>query len=188
MLDPAAVEAWSTFALAVLALFALRVAGGQIREARELRRATHRAYVTIHVEGDKATRALNLVLENTGLSTAENVAVTFSPPLQAAHGSVDPTESEPVWSQPSMPPRKVIRTVLDHGPERIESDLPMAFDAHVTYDSPTTGEIKLSQTYRLDLRASAYAIRQWDLVDRDTPNRTKALESIAASMKKIAGE
>lgn len=49
------------------------------------------------------------------------------------------------------------------------------------------GEIKLGQTYRLDLRASAYAIRQWDMVDQDTPKQTNALESIAASVKKIAG-
>lgn len=180
------VTAWSTLVLAFFAGVALVVALVQIREARALRQATHRAYVTIHLEGDKATRAINLVMENTGRSAATNVIVDFDPALQAAHSSINHAQSSAVWRQPSMPPGKVIRTVLDHGGDRAQSDLPTTFVAIVTYDSPATNEKEVTQAYPLDLHASAYAIRQWDLVDQDTPKQTRALESIASSLKKIA--
>ena len=181
----AELEAWSTFALAVLAGVAAFVAITQIRESIKLRKSTHRAYVTIHVEGDQPTRTLNAVLENTGLSTAENVRVTFDPELEAASESLHPAETSAVWNQPTMPPRKVVRTVLDVGYERAESDLPMVYTATVTYDSPATNEVGITLLYTLDFNASAYAVRQWDLVDQDTPRQTKALQSIADSLKVI---
>jgi len=55
-----ALTAYSTFALAIVAVLALWAARGQIDEARKLRKATNRPYVVVHVEGNKSTRALNL--------------------------------------------------------------------------------------------------------------------------------
>jgi hypothetical protein len=55
-----ALNAWSTLALAVIAGIALLGARGQIQEARRLRKSTSRAYVTVHAEGDKETRTINL--------------------------------------------------------------------------------------------------------------------------------
>ena len=64
--------AWATVVLAAVAVFAYFAARGQIREARQLRKASHRAYVVVHAEGDKPTRAIYLVLENTGQTVAKN--------------------------------------------------------------------------------------------------------------------
>lgn len=180
-----ALTAYSTLALAIVAVLALWAAWGQIDEARRLRKATNRPYVVVHVEGDKSTRTLNLVLENSGNTVAKNVTITFSPPLAAAHKIIDHGETAKFWEQPTMPPGKVLRTVLDHGPDRVDSDLPMAYDVRITYDSPATDEIKITDNYRIDLQASVYAVRQWDKVDQDTPKQTRALQSIADSLKKI---
>ena len=60
----------------------------------------------------------------------------------------------------------------------------MAYDVRITYDSPATDEIKITDNYRIDLAASAYAVRQWDNVDQDTSKQTEALQSIAESLKK----
>lgn len=43
-------------------------------------------------------------------------------------------------------------------------------------------------SYRLAERDQRPRVRQWDLVDQDTLKRTKALESMAASLKTVAGE
>jgi hypothetical protein len=56
----------------------------------------------------------------------------------------------------------------------------------VRYDSSATDETGIERTYHIDLEASAYAIRQWDLVDQDTPKQTKALEAIANTVKDLA--
>lgn len=177
-------SAWATVVLAAVAVLAYFAARGQIREARQLRKASHRAYVVVHAEGDKPTRAIYLVLENTGQTVAKNASVTFTPPLQAAHPAVDLAGSTRVWDQPTIPPGKSVRTVLDRGPERLDSDLPMAYEARVTYDSPATEESKITDTYRIDLRSSAYGVREWDLVDDNPRRQTAALEKIANSLDK----
>lgn len=180
-------EAWSTFALAVLAVAAGLLGWRQLGESRTLRKSMSRAYVVVDVEGDKATRTLNLVLANVGATHAEAVSVTFDPPLEAAHDRIDHAATSAVWTQPLMPPGKRIRTVLDHAPERLKAGLPMRYDVAVTYDSPATGEQGITQTYTIDLDACAYAVRQWDPVDQQTPRQTTALETIARSAQKLAG-
>lgn len=156
-----------------------------VSEARSLRKSTSRAYVVVDVEGDKSTRAINLALANVGMSHAENVTVTFDPPLEAASPGILHEATAAIWRQPLIPPGKRIRTVLDNGPDHLDANLPMEYRVDVAYDSPATGERKIKHTYRLDLNASVYAIRLWDRVDQDTPKQTRALESIATSMKAI---
>ena len=136
----------------------------------------------IDAEGDRSTRVINLVLSNVGLSHAENVEVRFDPPLKAAAPQIDHTETAAVWNQPLMPPRNVIRTILDHGSDRAKSNLPTGYAVKVRYDSPSTRETGIEHDYRIDLNASVYAVRQSDLVDKDTPKQTAALESIAKSL------
>ena len=104
-----ALTVYSTLALAIVAVLALWAARGQIDEARKLRKGTNRPYVVVHVEGDKPTRTLNLVLENSGNTVAKNVPVTFSPPLAAGHKIIDHGETATFWEQPTMPPGKVLR-------------------------------------------------------------------------------
>jgi hypothetical protein len=65
-----ALNAWSTLTLAVIAGIALLGARGQIQEARRLRKSTSRAYVTVHAEGDKETRTINLFVTNAGRTHA----------------------------------------------------------------------------------------------------------------------
>lgn len=175
-------SAWSTFGLAILAATALLGARGQIAEARRLRRSTSRAYVTVHAEGDKQTRMINLYVTNTGQTHAENVRITFDPPLDAAADHIDHSKTAGFWNQPVIPPGVTFHTALDNGPDRLETDLPMRFSATVTFDSPATEE-NMNYTYAIDLDAAAYSVRHVTLVDQDTPKQTQALENIARTLQ-----
>ena len=101
-----ALNAWSTLALAAIAGIALLGARGQIQEARRLRKSTSRAYVTVHAEGDKETRTLNLFVTNAGRTHAEDVKITFEPPLEAAADHLDHQKTASFWKQPVIPPGK----------------------------------------------------------------------------------
>ena len=173
--------AWSTLALAIIAVIALIGARGQIQEARRLRISTSRAYVTVHAEGDKATRTINLFVTNAGKTHAENVEITFDPPLDAAADHLDHKKTAGFWKQPVIPPGVTIHTALDSGPDRVDSGLPMAFTATVVYKSPATEET-LTYTYTIDLDAAAYSVRHITSVDQDTPKQTRALQSIARTL------
>jgi hypothetical protein len=181
-----ALTAWSTLALAVVATVALLGAKGQIREARRLRRSTSRAYVTVHAEGDKPTRTINLYITNAGKTHAENVKVTFDPPLEAAANHLDHAKTASFWKQPVIPPGVAIHTALDNGPDRAKNNLPMTVTATVTYESPATDET-LKHTYTIDLHAAAYSVRHITLVDQATPKQTKALETIARTLQDHLG-
>ncbi len=182
-----ALTAWSTLALAVIAGIALLAARGQIQEARRLRKSTSRAYVTVHAEGDKETRTINLFVTNAGRTHAEDVKITFDPPLEAAAGHLDHQKTAGFWNQPVIPPGVTIHTALDNGPDRAETDLPMTFTATVVYASPATEET-LTYTYMIDLDAAAYSVRHITLVDQDTPKQTKALETIARALQDRIGD
>lgn len=181
-----ALNAWSTLALAVIAGIALLGARGQIQEARKLRRSTSRAYVTVHAEGDKETRTINLFVTNAGKTHAVDVNVTFDPPLEAAADHLDHEKTKGFWKQPVIPPGVTLHTALDNGPDRAESDLPMTFTVTVNYESPATDET-LTYCYTIDLEAAAYAVRHITLVDQDTPKQTKALETIARTLQERLG-
>ena len=172
-----ALTAWSTLALALLALLALIVAGRQIAEARELRKSTSRAYVTVHAEGDKPTRVINLYLGNAGVTHAEDIEVTFYPPLEAAATWLDHSKTSSFWHQPVLPPGVRLHTALDSGPDRVDSNLPMRYQVSVSYVSPATSE-KRNHTYELDLNAAAYAARHVTPSDDSARRRTEALQSI----------
>lgn len=182
------VGAISTAVLAITGVVAAVIGSSQVREASRLRKASNRAYVVVYAEPDSDTHAINLVLENTGVTSAENVRVTFSPELEAAHRAIDHAETRSVWSQPLLAPGRRVTTVLDFGPERSDSDLPMEYEVKITYDSPATQESGLVAITRLDLVASAYSIRQWTRVDQDKPKQTRALESIARSLGVLADQ
>lgn len=182
-----ALNAWSTLALAVIAGIALVGAGGQIQEARRLRKSTSRAYVTVHAEGDKETRTINLFVTNAGRTHAEDVKITFEPPLEAAADHLDHQKTAGFWNQPVIPPGVTIHTALDNGPDRADTDLPMTFTATVAYESPATEET-LTFAYNIDLDAAAYSVRHITLVDRDTPKQTKVLETIARTLQDRFGD
>jgi hypothetical protein len=181
-----ALNAWSTLVLAVVAGIALLGARGQIQEARRLRKSTSRAYVTVHAEGDKETRTINLFITNAGRTHAEDVNITFDPPLEAAADHIDHQKTAGFWNQPVIPPGVTLHTALDNGPDRADSDLPMKFTATVVYESPATEEA-LTYTYTVDLDAAAYAVRHITLVDEDTPKQTRALETIARTLQDRLG-
>ncbi|HZD24137.1 MAG TPA: hypothetical protein VE569_12165 [Acidimicrobiia bacterium] len=181
-----ALNAWSTLALAVIAGVALLGARGQIQEARRLRKSASRAYVTVHAEGVKETRTINLFITNAGRTHAEHVNISFDPPLEAAANHLDHQKTAGFWKQPVIPPGVTIHTALDNGPDRAESDLPMTFTATVDYESPATDET-LTYSYTIDLDAAAYAVRHITLVDQDTPKQTKALETIARTLQERLG-
>lgn len=101
-----ALNAWSTTVLAVIAGVALLGARGQIQEARRLRKSTSRAYVTVHAEGDKETRTINLFITNAGKTHAEDVNITFDPPLEAAAGHLEPPEDRGLLETASDPTRR----------------------------------------------------------------------------------
>ncbi|HEX6300486.1 MAG TPA: hypothetical protein VF148_08490 [Acidimicrobiia bacterium] len=89
----------ATVVLAAVAVLAYCAARGQIREARQLRKASHHAYVVVHAEGDKPTRAIYLVLENTRADCGQERICDVHP--APASG---PLSGRPRWVHKSVGP------------------------------------------------------------------------------------
>jgi hypothetical protein len=151
---------WSALALATVtvAIVATCVAVVQVRHARQLGEEQAQPFVVVDLEPSAASSILvDLVIKNTGQTLAENVRITFQPPLVSGYFSqpnlpqkCDITEAA-ILKQgiPSMPPGKEFRVLFERMPERYTSDLPRSYEV-VVRSASRRGEEKPLR-YRLDL-------------------------------------
>jgi hypothetical protein len=133
----------------IVLVAAAGVAWYQAREARRLRLEQHRPFVVIDVDF-VGTAELFLSVKNLGTSLARSVKFEIDPPLSSA---VDiPVDKFKMLTDgiSTLAPGKELRTFLDIGFQRNESDLPLVYSAGVTY-TDETGRRSFDESMDLDI-------------------------------------
>ena len=101
---------------------------------------------------------LTLVVENIGTTLAQDVRITFDPPLTTAAANNSLTTSALLRDGiAALPPRRRIETMFDLSHERLEAGLPMRYEVTVSFrdargrqQRPLPYAIDLSYLYDLD--------------------------------------
>ena len=146
-----AIGAVGTLAVAVVAAGYAR---SQVSEARSIRLEQSQPQVIVDIEAH--SMLLELVIKNTGPTTARDVKVTFHPGL--ASTIIEQGRTKMLTSAiltrgiASMPPGKSYRLLFENAPARYKrTDLPRSYEATATYTD--TRKRKYRETYILDLDA-----------------------------------
>jgi hypothetical protein len=143
---------WGGLTFLVL-LAAAVVAFFQLGEARRLREARLRPFVTVDFEVEE--KIISIIVANVGATQARDVKVVFDPPLESATVGEFP-ELLPRFQEIlasgrlSLPPGKTITTSLDLAPQRKTAGLPDDYEVTVEYTADVTGR-RYRQTTPLDL-------------------------------------
>jgi hypothetical protein len=127
----------------VVAVIALRIARGQLKEASEAREQTKKLereksqpYVVAFLEESAVgSHILDLVVRNYGQTAGRNIRLSFEPTLNRTDGN-DGTEDVILPDVISfLAPGQEWRTLFDVGTERAHrEDLPLVYNGVVTYD------------------------------------------------------
>lgn len=181
-----AIATWLGIGVAIaVGAVAATVGGGQLTEARRLRREQAQPYVVVFTEGSgNDPRHLDLVIKNFGKTAAIDVRVVFSAPLESAvlrgHPSHSPIKTPDVI--PVLVPGQEWRTFWDFTPARDQaSDLPDEYVATVTFSD--------SQGQRVDAEYR-FVINWRVLIDRgfvnvyNLHNAAEALREISEVLRK----
>jgi hypothetical protein len=160
-------ETWVAIAAAAIALAALpfnwraaRAAERQVRAAEEqtelqqqLRIDAAQPYVWVDIRPDEAVGTiLNLVVGNSGPTTATHVHVAVEPPLPTVDQlktRVEAAQTRLSGGIPSLPPGRILTWPLGQGFNLIDEDGPQRYKFTVTADGPF-GVMPLT-TYVVDL-------------------------------------
>ena len=134
----AALAAWATLAVLIATAW---FAASQIREARRLRHEGMRPFVVVDFDTAREPQFIYVTIENTGRTVATDVQVTFEPSLASAIDA-EGTQHVDFFQHvfPTLPPGKVLASLLDHAPARFNSDLPGRYTATVSYRGHVTAE------------------------------------------------
>lgn len=127
----------------VVAVIALRIARGQLKEAshareqtKKLEREKSQPYVVAFLEESAVgSHILDLVVRNFGQTAGRNIRLSFEPTLNRTDGN-DGTEDVILPEVISfLAPGQEWRTLFDVGTERAHrEDLPLVYNGVVTYD------------------------------------------------------
>lgn len=163
----------------VAALFARH----QVLEARRIREDQARPFVIVDIQpGPGAGHLLHLVVENIGTTAAQDVHITFDPPLEQSNDSGYPLAESVLVREGirMLPPGRCIRAFFDAGPDRLKTDLPMRYDVTVMLKD-ARGRPEPPQQYVLDLGYlfGLTAIHEFGIHDA-----AKAITEIQKSVKR----
>ncbi|SDZ04227.1 hypothetical protein SAMN05444365_1058 [Micromonospora pattaloongensis] len=160
-----------------------RYAQGQLALAEQVRKDQAQPYVFVDLAPDEHDpQKLMLVVQNTGMTVAHNIRVTFDPPLQSVTRP-DFAETTPALLAPisALPPGRRVRWFWEIGFRLFENlQIPRSYTVTVNADGPfgTVGEL----IYEIDLDnlrySDATAPASKKLVDELQKSR-KALEKIS---------
>lgn len=179
---------WSAFGqivTAVVAVVASVFAYSQVREARRAREDQIRPFVVVDIQPSPVWgNILNLVVENIGATLARDVRLTFNPPLAtsikdyAIGASVLITEGIP-----ALPPRRQVTAMFDISHDRVNTDLPMRYQATVAL-SDARGRPQETIEYIIDL-GFLYGLRRVN--EYGMHHAAKALQGIEQNVKRWTG-
>ncbi|GIJ30517.1 hypothetical protein Vqi01_56790 [Micromonospora qiuiae] len=172
---------------AVAATRQARYAQEQLLLAERVQKDQAQPYVFVDLAPDEhAPQKLMLVVQNTGMTVAHNVRVTFDPPLQSVT-KPEFAENIPVLKGPvsTLPPGRRLRWFWEIGFQLFrDQETPRCYTVTVNADGPFGPVDEL--TYKIDLNnlrysdASAPVSRK--LVDEVEKSR-KALEKISQEIR-----
>lgn len=119
-----------TVVTAGIAAAAAIVAYFQLRQARQLREDQARPFVVVDiVPSEVDLHVLDLVIENVGNTVAQDVRLSFDPPLASSLADYDLAGSVLIREGiPTMPPRRRIEFLFDISHQRLNTDLPKRYD------------------------------------------------------------
>ena len=104
----------------------------QLRDARSLREEEARPVVVVDLDVERKQHLVYIYLENYGKTTAHDVTLSFSPPLETSLGSRE-ILSFFDHTFPTLPPGKRIDSLLDNFITRHNFDLPPSHVVTVSY-------------------------------------------------------
>jgi hypothetical protein len=92
-------------------------------------------YVVVYFDAQTDSPIFDLVVKNTGKSIADNVRISFDPPLQTSLKNFDISKLSFIHQPiPTMPPGFELRTSFDRLENRLNSDtLPKTYKVRVSY-------------------------------------------------------
>ncbi len=148
-------EEWTavgTVVTAGIAAAAAIVAYFQLRQARQLREDQARPFVVVDiVPSEVDLHVLDLVIENVGNTVAQDVRLSFDPPLASSLADYDLAGSVLIREGiPTMPPRRRIEFLFDISHQRLNTDLPKRYDVGVNYTDARGNPVETSR-YTLDI-------------------------------------
>lgn len=143
-------ETWTVVATVTVYVVGLVFAWRQVREARRLREEQVRPWVAVYFDVNWLT---DISIENIGSTVAQDVRVTFDPPLTSTYERPWPWEESSILRDgiPTLPPHRKISIPFDATHERFEreADFPLTYAAEVSYLG--RGRKRLTERHVLDL-------------------------------------
>lgn len=181
-------DAWTalgTWALVLVAAWAVLPARAQIREMRRSREEEMRPFVLVSFQQSRVSRKLlNLVIENVGRTAAHDVRFTFEPELARTNDEEYPLREWPPIRDgvAIMPPGWRREALFDFGPDRAAADLPSRSDVTVRLKDGR-GREQSPQHYVLD-------VDQFEGVEyieeQGAHHAAKALQGIERALKRAS--
>jgi hypothetical protein len=182
--SPADWSALGTMITALVAVVAAGFAWAQVRHARKLREEQAKPYVVVGFEPSPVwANAINLYVENIGSTVASDVQIRFDRPLESKVRTEDINDSKLFREGIStMPPGMRLETLFDLTHERYDTDLPMAYQATVSYLG--LGSRREETIYTLDM-GIYYGLEGFEA--KGMHQVAKSVDTIAQLMKKWTG-
>lgn len=176
---------WLTAIAALLtasvAVAAVAIASGQLREARRLRREQAQPYVVAYMEASAGTNSyVDLVVRNFGNTAAFDVRMTAGHELQRSDGSGGVEAVGLFETLPTLVPGQEWRTFWDFGRSRSEADLPAVYPVSLRFRDSTGKELG-PLNFVLDWKT--FSARMW-VQQYGLHEASKALRDIQQTLKR----
>lgn len=118
-----------------------------LKEMKESRDDENAPYIVCYFELEDHT--IHFVVENVGKGLAQNIKMEFTPKLRCSGYDINDI-SMIKDGIPYMPPNYKIKTFFDTSPRYLSSELPLHYDAKISYYGGITGKKRITK-YTLDL-------------------------------------
>lgn len=163
------IAAFGAVGTLVVALAAAGYAFSQVQEARQLRLDQARPFVVVDFEPSPVGHPfMDLVIQNIGTTLAQDVRITFDPPLKTTFdkdsGPIPPLAGASLFAHPipSIPPGKRYAVLFDHMPDRFNRlDLTRRYRVNVELSGPHGKEAPTEQVIDLDLYYNTQKVAEY---------------------------
>src|SRR5688572_8238813 len=145
------VYVWKTWEMAAATKRASEVSTDTLQELQSARLQATAPKVLVYFQIEDPFLAI-LAIENIGETTAEDVRLTFDPPLQSSHGA---DSLKFIDSPKVLPPKHRLTHAFDTWPQYYEKEFPLGYIVTVKYRRSDTGE-SVGTSHVLDAEGFRY--------------------------------